>query len=53
MIARSSELFIITNGSENLLPTLIREADDAIQQWQKILTQIESLRDRAIRGEDV
>jgi len=46
-------VFIFENNGENLLPTLIKEADSAVLQLQKILTKMESLRDRAINGEDV
>lgn len=46
-------LLIYENDGENLLPTLIAEADSAALQYQKILVKMESLRDRAIAGEDV
>ena len=51
--ACQNNTFMYENGGENLLPTLIKEAGDAILQWQKLLTIVESLRDRAILGEDV
>lgn len=51
--ACQNEIFIFENDGINILPTLIKEADDTVLQWQKILTKMESLRDRAILGEDV
>ncbi|MET3132634.1 hypothetical protein AAKU55_002911 [Oxalobacteraceae bacterium GrIS 1.11] len=42
-----------SDDGENLLPTLIAEADRATLQYQKILVKMKSLRDRAIAGEDV
>ena len=50
---QNNGLSIFENDGENLLPTLIKEADSAAQQYKKILIKIESLRDRAIAGEDV
>lgn len=50
---QSNGLYIYENDGENLLPTLIEEADSAVQQYKKILIKMESLRDRAIAGEDV
>jgi hypothetical protein len=50
---QSNGLSIYENDGENLLPTLIAEADNAALQYQKILIKMESLRDRAIAGEDV
>ncbi|GMR03577.1 MAG: hypothetical protein BMS9Abin22_078 [Gammaproteobacteria bacterium] len=44
---------IIENDNENILPTLITEADDAVKLYQRIHKKMESLRDRAINGEDV
>jgi hypothetical protein len=41
------------NDGPDLLPTLITEADAAVLQYQRILIKMESLRDRAIAGEDV
>ena len=46
-------LSIFENDGENLLPTLIMEADSDVQQYKKILIKMQSLRDRAIAGEDV
>ena len=46
-------VFIFENNGQNLLPTLIEEADSAVLQLQKILTKMESFRNRAINGEDV
>jgi hypothetical protein len=53
LLACQNELFVFENGGENLVPTLIKEANDAILQWQKLLAIAEPLRDKAIRGEDV
>lgn len=50
---QNNGLSIYENDGENLLPTLIAEADSAVLQYQKILIKMESLRDRAIAGEDV
>ena len=50
---QSQDLYIYENDGENLLPTLIAEADSAALQCQSILIKMESLRDRAIAGEDV
>jgi len=46
-------LTVYENDGENLLPTLVAEADSAVLQYQRILIKMESLRDRAIAGEDV
>ena len=46
-------LSIYENDGENLLPTLIAEADSTALQYKKILIKMESLRDRAIAGDDV
>ena len=50
---QASGVSIFENDGPNLLPTLISEADAAVLQLRKILSSMESLRDRAIRGEDV
>jgi hypothetical protein len=50
---QSEGVSIFENGGSNLLPTLISEADAAVLQLQKILIKMESLRDRAVAGEDV
>lgn len=52
LLAFQNEIFRFENDGENLVPTLIKEANDTVLQMQKILTQIESLQDRAILGED-
>lgn len=46
-------LFIFKNGSENILPVLIKEVDEEILQSQKILIKMESLRDSAISGQGI
>ena len=50
---QSEGLYIFENDGENLLPVLIKEADQAVLQLQKILIRMQSLRDRAVNGEDV
>lgn len=50
---QASGVSIFENDGPNLLPTLISEADAAVLQLQRILTNMESLRDRAMHGEDV
>lgn len=49
---QASGFSIFENDGPNLLPTLISEAEAAVLQLQKILIRMESLRDRAMRGED-
>jgi len=49
---QSKGLSIYEHDGDNLLPTLIDEADKAVQQYKKILIKMESLRDHAICGED-
>jgi len=39
--------------NEDQLPTLIEEADDAVQSYKKIHLNIQSLLGRAMSGEDV
>jgi hypothetical protein len=47
-------MFVFENDSkEDQFPSLIEEADNAAKIYKKILTRIESLRDRALNGEDV
>ena len=43
----------LNSSGENVLPSLIEEAEEAVQRVLKILTEVESLRDRAMRGEKV
>jgi len=46
--------YVFTSDSdEDLFPTLIEEADNAVKMYKKILIRMESLRDRAMSGEDV
>jgi hypothetical protein len=54
LIAWQNEGVSVLNSSgENVLPSLIEEAEEAVQRVLKILTEMESLRDRALRGEKV
>lgn len=47
-------IHIFENHSEqDLLPIMIGEADEAARNLHSILIRMESLRDRAITGEDV
>lgn len=47
-------MYIFENSSnEDLFPTLIQEADNAVNIYRNILAKMEALRDRAISGEDV
>lgn len=50
---QNTGVYIFENDGPNLLPTLISEADAAVLQVQNILIKMESLRDRALAGEDV
>ena len=50
---QSQGLYIYESGNENMLPSLIAEADRAVQQYKKILIRMESIRDRAVAGEEV
>ena len=51
---QSNGMHIFENDSEeDLLPTLIAEADSAARTFQKVLIRMQFLRDRAIAGEDV
>lgn len=46
--------YIFTSDSnEDLFPTLIQEADNAVKMYKKILIKMESVRDLAMSGEDV
>lgn len=42
-----------SDSAEDLFPTLIEEANKAIEIYKNILIKIEALRDRALNGEDV
>jgi hypothetical protein len=51
---QSSGLHIYENDSrQDLLPTMINEADAAAKNLHAILVRMEALRDRAVAGEDV
>lgn len=51
---QNSGVTIFTSDAEgDLLPTLILEADEAAKIYKKCLIKLESVRDRAIAGEDV
>lgn len=50
---QGSGLSIYENDGDDLLPSLIDEADSAALQYKKILIKMESLRDCAIAGEDI
>jgi hypothetical protein len=41
------------HNEQDLLPIMINEADEAARNLHSILIRMESLRDRAIAGEDV
>lgn len=51
---QQSGMSITTSDSEgDIFPTLIQEADNAVRTYQKILIRMQSIRDRAVNGENV
>lgn len=50
---QNTGMYIFENDGPDLLPTLISEADAVVLQVQNILIKMESLRGRALAGEDV
>lgn len=47
-------MFVFENdNNEDQFPSLIEAADNAVKMYKKVLIFIESIRDRAINGEDV
>ncbi|WP_144408305.1 hypothetical protein [Sulfuricella sp. T08] len=50
---KNSGLSAFDDDGKELLPIMIEEADEAARLYKRILTKMESLRDRAISGGDV